>query len=44
MDIAPGVAVELLVPQQAVTVSGFRTKRDHGPWVVTEIRTSRPGF
>jgi hypothetical protein len=44
VEIAPGVAVEALVPQQAVTVSGHRPKHEVGSWMVTEIRAYRIGF
>jgi hypothetical protein len=44
VEIAPGVAVEALVPHQAVTVSGHRLKHEVGSWMVTEIRAYRIGF
>jgi hypothetical protein len=44
LEVAPGAAVGLLIPGQAVTVTGYRAKREGGSWVVTEIRTSRTGF
>jgi hypothetical protein len=44
LEVAPGVAVEVLVPKQRVTVSGHRPKHDGGPWVVTKIEAHRPGF
>lgn len=38
LEVAPGVAVEALVPRQSVTVSGTRAQYTAGPWVVTEIQ------
>ena len=43
LEISPGVALEAL-PNQSVTVSGYRSKHDSGPWLVTEIRSIRPGL
>jgi hypothetical protein len=44
LDVAPGVAVESLVPEQRVTVTGYQSKHTTGPWVVTKIQARRPGF
>jgi hypothetical protein len=44
LEVAPAVAVEALVPQQSVTVSGHRPKHDVGSWVVPEIKANRPWF
>jgi len=37
LDVSPGVATDLLIPRQLVTVSGHRSAYEFGPWVVTEI-------
>ena len=37
LQISPGVAVKAL-SNQSVTVSGYRSKHDRGPRLVTEIR------
>jgi hypothetical protein len=44
LEVAPGVAVEALIPKQRVAVTGHRQKHDEGPWVVTKIEAHRPGF
>jgi hypothetical protein len=44
LEVAPGVAVETLVSEQFVSVSGHRSKHNNGPWVVTGLRMQRPGF
>jgi hypothetical protein len=44
LDVAPGVAVDALIPKQPVTVTGHRGKHDVGSWVVTQIKAYRPGF
>ena len=43
LQISPGVAVKAL-SNQSVTVSGYRSKHDRGPRLVTEIRSIRPGL
>jgi hypothetical protein len=44
LEVAPGTHTDLLILRQAVTVSGYPDKRERvGPWVVTEIRSSRTG-
>ncbi len=44
LEVSPDVAVEMLVPNQSVTVSGYRSRHTNGPWVVTGLQIHRPGF
>ena len=44
LQLAPGLAVEALVPTQRVAVTGHRPRHDVGPWVVTKIEAHRLGF
>jgi hypothetical protein len=44
LEVTPGVAVEALIPNQSVTVSGYRSKHEFGVWVVTEITAHRLAF
>jgi hypothetical protein len=44
LEISLGVAAEAFVPNQSVTVSGYRSKHKSGPWLVTEILPIQPGF
>jgi hypothetical protein len=42
LEVAPGVAVETLVPKQFVTGTGHRSKHNSGAWVVTGLRSCLP--